>query len=324
MPIYNAGKYLDKALNSVIDQSLRDIEIIAINDGSTDNSLKIIRKFASSDKRIKIINKANSGYGDSMNRGLTKATGQYIAILEPDDWIESNMYSDLYTMAKINKSDVAKANCWKYHEKTNKNEVWHLVHDDEANETISPIDDQFIFSRPPSIWSAIYRRQFLMDNNIKFLTTPGASYQDTAFNFKVWATTKRATFTNKPYLHYRVDNASSSINNVAKKMNYIVAEYNEIEQYLKQHRLWDKLSSQVVYCKFLAYWWNIEYLPYSKMCHFIYETSDDLAGYLNDGLVDRSLFNDKQWRNYQLWANNPTLFAINKQLRKIAHRIRSH
>lgn len=322
MPIYNADKYLRGALASVIHQTLADIEIIAINDGSTDKSLDIIKQFSRDDKRIKIINKSNSGYGDSMNQGLTKATGQYIAILEPDDWIEPDMYGDLYSFAIKNKSDVVKSNCWKYYEKSDTNELWQLIKKDEAEKTIKPVDNQFIFSRPPSIWSAIYRRQFLLDNDIKFLTTPGASYQDTAFNFKVWAVARRATFTDKSYLHYRVDNADSSINNVAQKMDFVITEYDEIEKYLKQHQLWDKLASQMVYCKFLAYWWNIEYLPYGKMCRFIYQTSDNLASYLHNNLADRSLFNDTQWRNYTMWCNNPILFAINKQLHKIVHRFR--
>ena len=96
MPTYNVEKYLASALESVINQTFGDIEIICINDGSTDNSLHILEDYAAKDKRIKIINKENSGYGASMNIALKQAKGEYISIVETDDFIEFNMLERLY------------------------------------------------------------------------------------------------------------------------------------------------------------------------------------------------------------------------------------
>ena len=82
VPIYNVEEFLPECLDSLVNQTLREIEIICINDGSKDDSLKILKEYASKDKRIKIIDKKNTGYGDSMNQGLKKATGEYVGIVE--------------------------------------------------------------------------------------------------------------------------------------------------------------------------------------------------------------------------------------------------
>ena len=90
VPICNVEKYLDECLSSLQNQTLKDIEIICINDGSTDSSLDIINEFASEDPRFVVIDKSNSGYGDSMNRGLESARGKYISILESDDFLDAD------------------------------------------------------------------------------------------------------------------------------------------------------------------------------------------------------------------------------------------
>ena len=109
IPIYNVEKYLRQCLESVVNQTLEDIEIICINDGSTDSSPEIIREFASRDSRIKVIDKQNTGYGHSMNQGLKAATGEYIGIVESDDFVELNMFESLYITAKNNGAEVVKS-----------------------------------------------------------------------------------------------------------------------------------------------------------------------------------------------------------------------
>ena len=109
VPCYNVEKYLPQCLDSIVNQTLKDIEIIAINDGSTDSTLDIIKQYAKKDKRFVIIDKKNEGYGKSMNRGLDAATGEYIGIVESDDWVEPDAFETLYNMAKLNDADIAKA-----------------------------------------------------------------------------------------------------------------------------------------------------------------------------------------------------------------------
>ena len=114
VPVYNVEKYLRECLESLICQTLEDIEIICINDGSTDSSLAILEEFAAKDARIKIINKENSGYGASMNAGLNAAAGEYIGIIESDDFADKKMFEDLYNLALKNDADIVKSDFY-YH-----------------------------------------------------------------------------------------------------------------------------------------------------------------------------------------------------------------
>ena len=99
LPIYNVREYLAEALDSVINQTLRDLEIICVDDGSTDGSLDIIREYAAKDPRIVVITGPNGGYGKAMNKGLDRATGDYVGIVEPDDYVIPEMYEELYQTA---------------------------------------------------------------------------------------------------------------------------------------------------------------------------------------------------------------------------------
>jgi glycosyltransferase involved in cell wall biosynthesis len=101
VPIYNVEKYLRECLDSIVKQTLKDIEIVCVNDGSTDSSLDIIKEYAEKDERVKYIDKPNSGYGISMNQGLDKAQGEYIGIVESDDFIKPEMFEELYNLALV-------------------------------------------------------------------------------------------------------------------------------------------------------------------------------------------------------------------------------
>ena len=108
MPMYNQEKYIAECLTSVIRQSLKDIEIIVVNDGSTDSSLKIVQKIKGDDPRVIIIDKKNSGYGHSLNVGVDAAKGEYIGIVETDDYILPEMYETLYRVARAKNAEIVK------------------------------------------------------------------------------------------------------------------------------------------------------------------------------------------------------------------------
>ena len=106
IPVYNVEKYLRQCLDSVVNQTLQDIEIICVNDGSKDSSLQIMQEYQVKDPRIKIIDKENSGYGASMNRGFDAATGEYVIHVDPDDWVEQDMLQALYEKAVAESADM--------------------------------------------------------------------------------------------------------------------------------------------------------------------------------------------------------------------------
>ena len=123
IPIYNVEKYLQECLDSVIDQTLKDIEIILVDDGSPDNCPRICDEYAQKDARIKVIHKENGGYGSAVNRGLEEATGEYIGIVEPDDYIDSDMYEDLYNIAQTNNADIVKSDHYTFSTKNGKQQT---------------------------------------------------------------------------------------------------------------------------------------------------------------------------------------------------------
>jgi len=106
VPVYNVEKYLEKCLESIINQTLKNLEIICVNDGSTDNSLQILEDYAKKDQRIKIINKKNRGSGAAKNTGMKNASGEYIGFVDSDDWVDLAMFEKLYNRAKSQKSDM--------------------------------------------------------------------------------------------------------------------------------------------------------------------------------------------------------------------------
>ena len=108
VPVYNVEKYLEECLDSIINQTLEDIEIICVNDGSTDNSLKILKKYAKKDNRIKIINQKNCGLGCARNSGLNQSQGDYIFFLDSDDYLNPNILEKLYPKALESHSEIGK------------------------------------------------------------------------------------------------------------------------------------------------------------------------------------------------------------------------
>ncbi|MBO6273218.1 glycosyltransferase [bacterium] len=231
IPVYNVEKYLRQCLDSVVNQTLQDIEIICVNDGSTDSSLQVLEEYAQNDFRIKIVNKSNSGYGASMNVGLNNATGEYIGIVEPDDFIGLDMYENFYKTAYENNLDFVKGYYYEYCSlPIEKNElVANYDRNKICNRILKPIEYPETFVGGASIWSAIYKRDFLIKNNIRFLETPGASFQDTSFWIKVLFSAERGMFIDKAYNYYRIDNENSSVKSNSK-IFCICDEMHELEK----------------------------------------------------------------------------------------------
>lgn len=308
VPIYNVEKYLDECLASLVNQTLKDIEIICINDGSTDGSTKIIQRYAKKYPNFTVINKQNSGYGDSMNQGLKKATGEYIGIVESDDFIEPNAFEELYELAKKNSADIVKANYF-YHSETG-DKIHEVAKNQKLNTPLSIADAPSILLEEPGIWSAIYRRDFLNANKICFRTTPGASYQDTGFHFKSFCAAKRIVYTKKAYLHYRTDNANSSVKSL-EKVNYVVEEYADIEKYIKNLSLPTEVISYLQVAKFGAYHWNLQRLSKPLAIKFTSTIKREFSAAKADNLLQKKYFPKHYWLALQLILHFPSQFYCN-------------
>lgn len=321
VPVYNVEQYLAQALSSLISQTLQDIEIICINDGSTDGSLAIMQRFAKKDSRISIIDKPNTGYGDSMNLGLKRAKGEYIGILEPDDWVESDAFNTMYQVAAKSKADVAKCNYYR----CRTNPKTHLTVNQRVTEIteekiITPKQYRAVFQFAPAIWSAIYRREFLVSNKIDFLPTPGASFQDLSFNFKVWALAKKVVLLPDAFVHYRIDNVNSSVNNPGK-VNCVVDEYAEIETFLCERGIFNDFGATMDAAKFRNYHWNFQRLNHKLAKEFYQTWRQDLLSAREEGLLHPSDFSKKDWLVANTIIKHPHIaFHILRLRTRLRHR----
>lgn len=307
IPIYNVERYLRECLDSAVVQTLKDIEIICINDGSTDSSPDIIREYMERDSRVKMIDKANSGYGDSMNRGLEMACGEYVGILEPDDFMAPDALEKLVAAAERFGADFTKANFDLYWSKPEeRRELMELFKAKGCNKPVCPSGTVDAFSLKPSIWSAVYRREFLNRNDIRFLPTPGAAFQDASFTFKVFALADTAVYLHDSVLSYRQDNEGSSVNS-PNKVHCVNDEYAEIhrwivEDYAKSHSSQDvsKLLRFANIIKYDSYMWSYIRLSPKFYAEFLDRMAQEFRGALE--AHEFELRDLKPWKRANLKA----------------------
>ncbi len=300
VPIFNVEKYLEECLNSIINQTLKNIEIICINDGSTDSSLEIIQSFMIKDSRIKLIDKQNSGYGDSMNQGLKIATGEYIGIVESDDIADLKMFESLYKSAEQNNfPDIIKSNYYEYWSKDSGKRIKYNLPNNLYEKVFTPTKEKKIFNSLPSIWSAIYKKEFILINKIFFNPTPGASYQDTGFNFKTLALAKTMICKKEAYLIYRRDNEVSSVNQ-KNKVFCICDEFLSIEKFLKQKvSLFKVLKPIENYIKFNTYIRNYKRISDSYKKEFILHIKEIFEKELKNKYLEKTIFDEQHWQLLQ-------------------------
>jgi glycosyltransferase involved in cell wall biosynthesis len=209
VPIYNAEPFLDQALTSLSAQTYPFLEIICVNDGSTDSSLATMEKFSQQDTRFRIIDKQNEGYGASCNRGIQESSGEYIALFEPDDWIEGNMYQDMFDfMSSFNTTiDIVKTPYWRIWmpdtpaQKKLNCSYRSRVHPAKQPFTIN--ESAHLLSHHPSIWTALYRKSFLEENDIRFREYPGAGWADNPFLIETLCQAQTIIYLDTPYYCYR-------------------------------------------------------------------------------------------------------------------------
>ena len=214
IPIYNSADYLKQCLDSIVNQTLRDIEIICVNNGSTDNSLKILQKYAKDDCRISIINTAPSNAGTARNRGLEIASGEYLYFIDSDDYCELNALETAYNLAKSNSSDIVVFSFRFYDNNTKKlSQETYGLDPRVPNSTFSPLkykQDLFGFFSN-NVWNKIFRRDFINDKEIRFQEIPRAN--DVFFTNIALASADRITTIQAPLINYRINNKSSLQNN---------------------------------------------------------------------------------------------------------------
>ena len=292
IPVYNTEKYLEESIYSISGQSFSDMEIICMDDGSTDASARILDELSLKDDRIKVVHKTNSGYGDTINQGIDLAVGDYIGIVEPDDYIAPNMYEDLVGAVDMYELDFAKGN-FAYFSGEDNNKVFtplKVLGDHELySKVLCPLEHEAIFRGYIMNPSGIYRRSFLNENKIRHNVTPGASFQDTGFWFQIMIYAKRAMFIDKDYYFYRQDNACSSMND-RKKIYCICDEYTLLKERIRNNGINSLVSGYLSLCMFEGYWNTLGRMAASYKEGFIDRFAEDFSALKNEGLFEDSSF----------------------------------
>lgn len=215
VPCYNTEKFLDQCLTSIEADPMEQLEILVLNDGSTDDSLAIMRAHEAKDPRVRVIDKSNQGYGATVNRGFAEARGMYVAIVEPDDYLKPGMHTALFNLAQQqNFPDVVKSSYWRvYMADTPQEHLYHCHYYHRVKPGHQPFtlrDASILIQKHPSIWSALYKKDFLTTNDIKFKELPGAGWVDNPFLIETLAQAKTIAYTDEAWYCYREDLPTAS------------------------------------------------------------------------------------------------------------------
>lgn len=220
VPCYNAERFLHKCLDSLIGQTLKEIEIICVNDCAKDNTAVILEEYAKKDSRIKIVtHEKNQGLSAARNSGIAIATGEYIGFVDSDDFVELTMMEKLYGKAIKKNADLVIGNVYLYFEDTGKTQIFR-----DERFFMYLAGQVFKFEDQPSLvscigaWDRIYKRELITDNNLRFPV--GMIYEDQPFSIQAMAYANRITVVSDPLYYYRKNSGSSITDNEIKNDNY--------------------------------------------------------------------------------------------------------
>ena len=258
IPVYNVEPYLDKCLNTLVNQTLKKIEIIIVNDGSKDNSEKIIEKYLKKyPEKIKYIKKANGGLSSARNEGLKYASGEYIGFVDSDDYVSLNTFNLMYKKAKEKNFDLVVCNLnYVYESKTKMVSAGldkDLENEDEVKKNIV-----FLY---PAVWNKLYKKEIL--DSLKF--KEGIWYEDVEFNFRVYPRVKSIGYVDKPLIQY-VQRESSISKTIDKRLFNYIDNFNGLIRYYQDNNLYNK------------YYFELEY----SYVRYLYATFIKQLSYTND------------------------------------------
>ena len=299
VPVYGVEKDIDKCLNSLVKQSLKEIEVIVVNDGTKDNSQKIVDKYVKKyPDKIKSYIKENGGQGSARNYGLKKASGEYIGYVDSDDFVEKDMYKKLYNKAKENNYDIVV--CGNYN-----------VSEDYQNKNIDAFINNYntdlenIFFGKMAVWNKIYKRDILIKNKLEFKEK--VWYEDLAFTLKAIMNSNTFAFIDEPLYDYLIREGSTMNNSNVQRNLEILDAFNDILSYI-QHNKKEEYFSKI---EFLA----IDHIYISAIVRVLKAEADDkVKRETINKLID---YMNKKFPNYK---NNKYINTLSKN-RKIIYKL---
>lgn len=306
VPIYNNESTIRQCLLSILGQSMRNLEVICVDDGSTDKSPEIIDQWAVFDERVKVIHLENGGTGRAINKGLRLARGEWIAECDADDFIDRDMYEQLLEVSEG--ADIVKSGYFAYYEKDDHDYPWNLF-----KETVGfcPIElnyrDRFdVFHFQPSFWSAIYRRSFLLDNYIFWDETEGSSFQDSSAIFRATALAKKMVWHHGCFYHWRQREGQTTTS--TRYPFAVLYEYKMMEEFLSLHtELQLPLRYILSRLRFGTYSWNLDRIAKEDKLEFARRAAEDLRR--DNDYMDMRYYTEDERAVFNVWCVDPDLLV---------------
>ena len=235
VPFYNVEEYIEKCIKSLVEQSLEDIKIIVVNDGSKDRSKEIAKKYKSKyPNKIVYLKKENGGLSDARNYALPYATGEYIAFLDSDDYVEEEMYKEMYETAIMDRADMVECDyLWEYPEETiaSKGRAYKDRRD-------------MILNARVVAWNKLMKRELLERTKIKFPV--GLRYEDVEFFYKLIPYINTISIVKKPFIHY-VQRENSISNTQTSKTAQIIDVLDNVIEFYKETNIFDNHKNELEY-----------------------------------------------------------------------------
>ena len=250
VPIYGVEKYLRQCVDSILAQTLKDIEVILVDDGSKDKCPEIVDEYAKKDSRVVAIHQPNGGYGRAVNHGIEVVTGEYIGIVEPDDWIEPTMYEELYNRAIETNVDIVKSNFLNSFPKKEVKNKWKKYFD--IPEGPFKFEDYPIFLYfHPSIWSCLYKADLIKKHDIQMQEIPGAGWADNLFQIKTLFYSEKIVYLDEAFYHYRRQNEDDAKD--LKDWHIPFERTKEIHEWMNQQKITNQDIWGCLYKREFAY-----------------------------------------------------------------------
>lgn len=319
---YNIENYVYRCLESIANQTYKNLEIIIVNDGSQDRTLDIINTFASKDNRIIVINQENKGIGNSRKIGYTKATGEYLLFVDGDDWLEENAIDILYKQAKYSKSDIVCFNCIDDNGRDMINVNKSLGNIEEYNNE-DFLKNLLLDRLSPTIWSKFIRRKFIQDNNVKWPKNINYA-EDVAISCSLAINRPNVIKVNSELYHY-YKREGSITNQVSDKVLDINKAIIFIKEELMNKELFNKYKTEFNHMVFIHnYYYRINIISsfnneYSKILYDIWK-SYGISMNKNKYIMSRlSRYNKGQRLYINLLNKNYNLAKVYSRIRGFAN-----
>lgn len=242
VPVYNTEPYLRRCLDALVNQTLEDIEIVVVNDGSTDHSPNILQEYETAyPSKIKVLTKENGGQATARNMGIRCCTGEYIGFADSDDYVDTSMYEKMYSLAKQKDADFVECHYHYLQEKEGK-----LIELKTRGNIREYENRKDMFIDPQvSPWNKLYRREILTETEITF--PEGVIYEDTAFYIKTISAIKRTAYLDEHLVYYFLRGSSTMNANKSRRVADIFAVLQDILDYYQSHQLYEEYADELEY-----------------------------------------------------------------------------